>query len=809
MRKSSFQRKICLIAVLALFSISSIAQQVGVSDISFTPQSLLHLHSSGSGAAKLFQITNGVSGNGSSSVGFTFDVDASFNISMNNHQGTSLGFNTNGSVRMTISSTGLVGINVAPASNMLYVQSTSDSYNAIFGEHVSATVGSNYSAVSGKLNNAAYTISQSYLGYHTSGNKTFSVYSTGGDWAGVFTNKFLLINDYTTITAANTGDFEIQNLTAGANNPATLTLRQSTQTTVTGNLIGNINFGTSYQANPQAQIQVLRDAASSNSSDLPTAMAFSTIPDGSTVLTERMRITNGGNVGIGTSTPDASAALDIGGTTTYNRGLLIPRASLNSTTDVLTIPSPATYTLVFNTNAGMTGGNKGLYWYNGTKWEAFLDNISPNAGWMLTGNAGTTPGTNFMGTTDDNDVVFKRNNAQSGLLNSASGLTFWGYQAGVSTTGTYNSAFGYQALFTNTTGANNTAHGYQALYSNNATDNSAVGYQALYTNTTGANNVANGYQALYLNNGTGNIAIGCSALYNNTGSYNTAVGYNALINNTSGAINTATGEQALLLNTTGSNNTAFGGVALYFNTTGSNNTATGFGALYKNTGNSNTANGQKALYNNTTGSFNTATGDSALFLNTTGTVNTAIGYEALQANTTGIYNTAVGAGAMMNGSTAVQNTAVGVNSLYYGSGTNNTAVGCYAALGVAGSSTGINNTALGVQALQGYTTGYNNAAIGANALYNNSTGYDNVAVGREALDTNVSGSYNTAIGTLALYESTGSSNTAVGMDANIYFRGTGNTAIGMYSLEGGAPPSGNTGGYNTAVGYAAGSGYNS
>ena len=117
--------KICFIAVMYLFSINSMAQQVGVSDISFTPQSLLHVHSSGSGAAKLFEITNGVSGNGSNSVGFTFDVDASFNISMNNHQNHMLGFNTNGSVRMTISSAGLVGINVAPASNMIYVQSSS------------------------------------------------------------------------------------------------------------------------------------------------------------------------------------------------------------------------------------------------------------------------------------------------------------------------------------------------------------------------------------------------------------------------------------------------------------------------------------------------------------------------------------------------------------------------------------------------------------------------------------------------------------------------------------------------------------
>ena len=63
--------------------------------------------------------------------------------------------------------------------------------------------------------------------------------------------------------------------------------------------------------------------------------------------------------------------------------------------------------------------NPGLYWFDGVKWEAFLDNTPPNAAWSITGNAGTTAGANFMGTTDNNDVVFKRNNIQAGLLNNA------------------------------------------------------------------------------------------------------------------------------------------------------------------------------------------------------------------------------------------------------------------------------------------------------------------------------------------------------------------------------------------------------
>ena len=64
--------------------------------------------------------------------------------------------------------------------------------------------------------------------------------------------------------------------------------------------------------------------------------------------------------------PDASAMLDV---VASARGLLIPRVSLISNTDVATIASPATSLLVYNTNASMTNGNgTGFYYWNGTVW---------------------------------------------------------------------------------------------------------------------------------------------------------------------------------------------------------------------------------------------------------------------------------------------------------------------------------------------------------------------------------------------------------------------------------------------------------
>lgn len=45
-------------------------------------------------------------------------------------------------------------------------------------------------------------------------------------------------------------------------------------------------------------------------------------------------------------------------------------------------------------------------------------------GWALTGNAGTNPATNFIGTTDNNDMVFKTNNTEQARLISGSVMQF-------------------------------------------------------------------------------------------------------------------------------------------------------------------------------------------------------------------------------------------------------------------------------------------------------------------------------------------------------------------------------------------------
>jgi hypothetical protein len=180
--------------------------------------------------------------------------------------------------------------------------------------------------------------------------------------------------------------------------------------------------------------------------------------------------------------------------------------------------------------------------------------------------------------------------------------------------------------------------------SDSTTANTGMGTGALGgpspPNLTGDFNTASGYNALFSNTtGKLNTAAGATALHSNTsGSYNAACGNEALGSNQTGSQNTASGAFALESNTTGSNNTASGYIALDSNTTGSDNTASGYYALLSNkNGSQNSAYGENALYT-ATASFNTAVGYDSLYKNKTGRYNVALGWKAGFALTTGDNN---------------------------------------------------------------------------------------------------------------------------------------------------------------------------
>ena len=137
---------------------------------------------------------------------------------------------------------------------------------------------------------------------------------------------------------------------------------------------------------------------------------------------------------------------------------------------------------------------------------------------------------------------------------------------------------------------------------------------------------------------------------------------------------------------------------------------------------------------------------------------------ALSSNTSGSQNAAAGVGALQSNRDSDFNTALGYRACF----TNNT------------SGTAIRfNTAVGAYALRDNDTGELNTAVGDSALQSNISGSSNTAIGSNALFLNASASNNTALGARALQNtSTGGNNVAIGCEAGQNATGNGNVFIG-------------------------------
>ena len=224
--------------------------------------------------------------------------------------------------------------------------------------------------------------------------------------------------------------------------------------------------------------------------------------------------------------------------------------------------------------------------------------------WGKTGDAGTNPTTDFVGTTDAQDFVIRANNnpilriwqadnnislgkdafaaftAPAGSQDNIAVGT--GAMAKLNAVASNNIAIGEQSLYNlNVASDNNIGIGKETLYSKNGTNGYSIGigWQALYQENTGSYNIGIGYRAGYaLTIPQGNIAIGESAISNGiaaTGGYNVAIGYRAMYNITGTYHSVGIGHQSLYNLTTGAYNVAIGHYSGDTLTDGQNNTLIG------------------------------------------------------------------------------------------------------------------------------------------------------------------------------------------------------------------------------------------
>jgi trimeric autotransporter adhesin len=250
-----------------------------------------------------------------------------------------------------------------------------------------------------------------------------------------------------------------------------------------------------------------------------------------------------GSTGIGTTTPDASALLEVKST---NKGILVPRMTLAQRN---AIASPAQGLLIYQTNV-----TQGFYFYNGSTWIA-LATPTTSANKTLSNLNGTSAINIHLLPKNDDSInlgssLLRFHDVNLNNLKFADGTT----QATASPwvlSGTRISYSGGDALINSLTIGRGAG---------NKLSNTALGWQTLTSNTTGVYNTATGYQALFANTtGSGNVALGVRSLYlNTTGSKNTALGDSSGYTNSGGNNNSFLGAYADATTSGLSNATAIG-----------------------------------------------------------------------------------------------------------------------------------------------------------------------------------------------------------------------------------------------------------
>lgn len=216
-------------------------------------------------------------------------------------------------------------------------------------------------------------------------------------------------------------------------------------------------------------------------------------------------INGNGNVGIGVNGP--TRTLDVNGNARL-RGL--------TTAGVVTTDASGNLGSEANQTLSISGQTLSI---SGTGGNSIT--LPSGSGWSLAGNA--TDGNGFLGTTNDQDLFFKRNNNEAFRVYSNGRISL-----GNNTPSSSSVLLGFNAGFSNTTAVYNVVVGGRAGEQLNSNNSTFVGYGAGQQTTGGSNTLLGFYAGNRLTTGTNNVFLGNSAGYNGsstiTGSNNVVIG---------------------------------------------------------------------------------------------------------------------------------------------------------------------------------------------------------------------------------------------------------------------------------------------